>query len=108
MRFPIRTKATARLAATVDLPTPPLPDPIATKVAAPLRAAVIAMRTSVTPGIERAASLKRCSIALRSSLRILLPSTISVATPPSNLRERILGASGWLSNKESGSSMRAA
>ena len=89
----------------VDLPTPPLPDPIAIIGAAPLRAAVIAIRTSLTPGMVPAASRSLVSIALRSSLRIPLPSTIKVATPPSSFFDRIRSASGWLSRRFNSSSM---
>ena len=48
--LPIRASATARLAATVDLPTPPLPLPIGDDRPLAAFSAVIAIRVSATPG----------------------------------------------------------
>src|SRR3546814_5098519 len=60
--FRSRWRAIARLAATVDLPTPPLPLAIAIRRRA-VRSTVSATRTSVTPGTAAAAARTSCSKA---------------------------------------------
>ena len=51
--------------------------------------AVSAMRASSTPGIASAAARKSCSSASRLGSSSPVASTISVATPPASLRERM-------------------
>ena len=82
--LPSRASATARLAASVDLPTPPLPRPTATILRSG-RDAVSATRTSATPGIASAAALSRASSAARSSGPSPLASTTSAAMSPLSL-----------------------
>ena len=82
---PICASAIARLAETVDLPTPPLPLPIAIRVRDGWPA-VIAMRASATPGTcergRRAAPLRALRAPRRDSP---VASAMMVATPPLEL-----------------------
>ena len=77
---PIRASATARLAETVDLPTPPLPDPTAMIRIFGL-SAIIATRVSAT--WSRSASLIATSSRSRSIPSSPDASSTSTATPAS-------------------------
>ena len=63
---PARANATARLAATVDLPTPPLPLPTAISRGPCARSAVSATRTVTMPGMLASAALAAASRPVRS------------------------------------------
>jgi len=78
--LPIRASATAILAETVDLPTPPLPLPIAMIVRCAF-SAVIATLVSVTPGMAIVAACTLRSRAALCSADRPVASSITVATP---------------------------
>ena len=91
-RAPVSARATARFAATVDLPTPPLPEPTAITCLtpgrsgplAPLRAvtlAVMSMLMLVTPGIWRTASRQSASILALSGQAGVVSSTVKATLP---------------------------
>src|SRR6186713_1230112 len=88
---PARASATARLAVSVDLPTPPLPEPITTTCRRTL-SAMSATRTSATPSsAPTTCSSSRCSSAA-SARPSPVASATSVATPSVRRTERMRGA----------------
>src|SRR5688572_2021208 len=78
--FPSRASATATLAATVDLPTPPLPLATAMIVRSSF-SAVIATRVSMMPGTTIIAARTRRSSCARSSADRPVASSTMVAIP---------------------------
>ena len=98
--LPALANATARLAATVDLPTPPLPLPMAISLRLG-SATVSATLASLTPGIASVADRSAFSKALRSASARPVASAMIIATPPFSRRERMRSALGSRSSSVS-------
>src|SRR5687768_3307015 len=88
---PARASATARLAVSVDLPTPPLPEPITTILRWTL-SAISATRTSETPSTApTSCSSVRCNSTAAARVSPEASAT-TVATPSANRTERTKAA----------------
>src|SRR5258705_184806 len=98
---PARANESATLTATVDFPTPPLPEPIATVLetsgmspagASMLRRtfAPILRSTEATPGTVASAARTSVSIWVLSGHPGVVKLTVNDATPPSTLRPSII------------------
>ena len=99
--LPIRASATARLAATVDLPTPPLPEPMA-MILRSGRAAVIATRALADLGDGQRgvanARLERGPLVGRQAAGV----EDDRGDRSFSRAERMRAASGWADNAASG------
>ena len=111
---PRRASATARLAATVDLPTPPLPLATATMrrgrcgVSGPARSAVSTSRTEVTPATARNAAATR-AVASRAASASKPPiSSTARASPRSDesAETRARRSGGRAAARAAGSAIR--
>src|SRR5690606_34442747 len=89
---PARASATARFAVSVDLPTPPLPDPTAMLWRLTL-SAISATRTSSMPSTAPAAALSACSSSAAAARPKPEASATKVATPSEKRTERTYAAS---------------
>src|SRR5690606_12061882 len=89
---PDRASATAKLAVSVDLPTPPFPEPTAMILRCTL-SAIRATRTSATPSIEETAAFSSRSSSVAAARPRPEASATRVATPSAKRTERTKVAS---------------